>query len=380
MTNLEKVYILGGDHSNTYGLIYSFSKAGIFPHVIILSETGSSWITRSRFVKYYHVVKTKKSALGILIEEGRRNLSKSIILATSDSLAVFLDENYQLLNDSYILSGCKVRGKMYRWVNKINQYNLADKYQIPYAQTWIIRDKIIPQNIIYPCLTKPLNSIIGGKKDLVLCNSEEELKEYLYKHSYVEVIIQRYIKKTCEVQLLGCSLDSGSLVIIPGMTYKPLTSKTGAAYYLEYDDIIEDFPYLDNCRKMLFELGFTGLFSIEFLVDNENKYYFLEINLRNDGNSLITTLAGSNLSYLYYMYIYKYDIKFENFKIVKKRSMMRGDSYITFLLKNKGRGFLLFLKLLFKTDRFFIFNYKDPLPFLFFIWGVFKHKAIAVKL
>lgn len=375
MTNFKKkVYILGGNHSNTYGLICSFRIAGIFPHVIVLSETGSSWIIKSLFVKKYWVVKTKEEILRILAEEGRLNINKSVILATSDSLAVFLDENYQNLDDAYILSGCKYRGEMHRWVNKISQYKLASKYQIPYAQTWIIENKLIPQDITYPCLTKPVDSIIGGKNDQVLCNTEYDLKEYLYKHSFEEIIVQRYINKKCEVQLLGCSLDSGSLIIIPGMTYKPLTSKAGSAYYLEYNDILDDFPYLNNCRKILSELGYTGLFSIEFLVDEQSKYYFLEINLRNDGNGLITTLAGSNLSYLYYMHVLGYEINYEDFKVVKKYSMMRGDSFLIYLLKNKGKGFLLFVKLLLKTNSFFVFNIKDPLPFLFFIWGIIENK------
>ena len=46
---------------------------------------------------------------------------------------------------------------------------------------------------------------------------------------------------------------------------------------------------------MMSEIGFEGIYSIEFLIDQEDNYYFSEINFRNSTWSYAATRAGMNL-------------------------------------------------------------------------------------
>ena len=55
----------------------------------------------------------------------------------------------------------------------------------------------------------------------------------------------------------------------------------------------------DKLDKMFKIIGFEGIFSVEFLVDKNDNYYFLEINFRNSTWSFASTIAGMNLPVLW---------------------------------------------------------------------------------
>lgn len=50
---------------------------------------------------------------------------------------------------------------------------------------------------------------------------------------------------------------------------------------------------------MLEEIGFEGIWEIEFLVDKDDKIYFLEINFRHATWGYSSNVAGSPLPYLW---------------------------------------------------------------------------------
>ena len=50
---------------------------------------------------------------------------------------------------------------------------------------------------------------------------------------------------------------------------------------------------------MMEEIGFEGICSIEFLIDQDDNYYFSEINFRNSTWSYAATKAGMNLPLLW---------------------------------------------------------------------------------
>ena len=50
---------------------------------------------------------------------------------------------------------------------------------------------------------------------------------------------------------------------------------------------------------MMKEVKFEGIYSIEFLIDQEDNYYFSEINFRNSTWSYAATMAGMNLPVLW---------------------------------------------------------------------------------
>ena len=52
-------------------------------------------------------------------------------------------------------------------------------------------------------------------------------------------------------------------------------------------------------KKLFKEIGFEGIFSTEFLIDENDNFYFLEINFRNSTWSYASTCAGMPLPILW---------------------------------------------------------------------------------
>ena len=62
---------------------------------------------------------------------------------------------------------------------------------------------------------------------------------------------------------------------------------------------MEEYIQVDKVCEYINVLGYSGLFSVEFLLSNSGEAYFLEVNLRNDGNGYLPTYGGVNLPYHY---------------------------------------------------------------------------------
>ena len=55
----------------------------------------------------------------------------------------------------------------------------------------------------------------------------------------------------------------------------------------------------EKIRGLFEEIGFEGIFEVEFLIDKDDTYYFLETNFRASAWNYSSTVAGMPLSYLW---------------------------------------------------------------------------------
>lgn len=61
----------------------------------------------------------------------------------------------------------------------------------------------------YPCIVKPVISAEGDKRDIAICNSENQLLNVLEKlreKHYKRVLIQEYLTIDYEIDVFGCVL------------------------------------------------------------------------------------------------------------------------------------------------------------------------------
>lgn len=160
---------------------------------------------------------------------------------------------------------------------------------------------ILPKGILFPCITKPQ----GGGKDLEkVFDDYSSLEDFLQKDCKGRtIIIQEFIKKEFEFQFLGVSLDGGERIIIPGRTHIDRPNGIQNGFFLEFIPIESKLhDTLEKTKQFIRNVGYTGLFSVEFLHTVSGEDYFLEMNFRNDGNAICVTKAGVNLPYIWYLY------------------------------------------------------------------------------
>ena len=195
-------------------------------------------------------------------------------------------------------------GELYTWTDKTKQTISASLVGIVTPKSWIVSDNIIPDDIVYPCITKPLTSVHNGKKGFCKCSNERELLEYIRdRNDSGSFQIQQFITKQFEFQFLGCSLNKGEYICIPGRTHIEKTTGYNNLVFLKYDKCESEYEELIiKVKNFIKYLGYSGLFSVEFMRGDDGNDYFLEINCRNDGNGIAVTSSGTNLPYIWYLY------------------------------------------------------------------------------
>lgn len=100
---------------------------------------------------------------------------------------------------------------------------------------------------------------------------------------------------------------------------------------------------------------------MEFLRDKDGKNYFMEINFRNDGNSISVTEAGVNLHYLWYAFNTSLDLETESYHISKEVYVMPEFTELS-LWFTGSISLFRFIKEMIQADVFMDYAKDDPAP------------------
>jgi Carbamoylphosphate synthase large subunit (split gene in MJ) len=305
----QKVVIIGHSYSSRLGLIRSSAMAGCEVSVVVMVGGGKK---RSRpidcfsqYVKHYYFCRRKKDdeLIRLLLEKCKDDDQKVILIPDSDETAAAIDSNRDVLKEHFLFPHIVERkGTVRDWMDKSRQKQLAEEVGLNVASASIVEIKegryTIPSNISYPCFTKPLLTLNGGKGGMRRCDNETELCSALdyivkYRSGDEKVLVEDYLEIEKEFALVGFS--DGENVAIPGLFQLLVISKNspgialqGRVLPIDGDEIIGLFK--DFVRKM----GFVGLFDIDFFFC-KGKFFFGEMNLRFGGSGYAITKMGVNL-------------------------------------------------------------------------------------
>lgn len=367
MRNLN-IVILGDSFNNTLGLIRSIGESGEKPILILIGE-DRLFVSKSKYLDNVYYINDWDKVLKILINLGKEH-DNSFLICSNDHAAKFVDENEPILSKYY---NTPLRGKC---LNSLFDKNIQCKLakecgiKVPESIIYNRKDSPFPKQINFPILIKPNNSNNGEKSDIHICRNTEQLLDALNAQSICnEFIIQEYIDKDFEINLIGIASENG--VYIPGgikkiRHYPTKQSPCSFGQFLPIKNLIKDVnPLIDFVKKT----KYNGPFSIE-LIHKGDINYFMEMNFRHDGLAYATTASGVNL--LDY-YIHSLDRPRGD---VKPTFMM--DLSIDFCHVKKGHITLLaWLKDFLKTGCQLNFNLKDVRPTFYYYLSKYKKKLFS---
>ena len=297
------VIVIGGCHHNTLGVVRSLGRKGLKP-VVVLTNTGSCSVLESRYISKGGAANGSDEAISLLEREFANQDDTPVVIACHDEISSKLDQNRDRLSTHLILPGCKQQGRVTEIQNKQSMATLALKVgmRVPYTAVYSDTTQLSIGSIPMPCITKQLVSKDGTKSDIRICSTVNELKKFLEYEAGREFMVQQFIDKDIEFQLIGCSLNDGNEIIIPGVSIiirQPSNTNTGFLHYTNLDSSFNET--IEATKRFMREVGYSGLFSAEFLRGKDGVDYFMEVNFRNDGNSIAVTNAGVNLPYIWYL-------------------------------------------------------------------------------
>lgn len=296
MIIMNKVVVFGNDHTNSVGVIQSLGIAG-YKSVGLLFGYKSGIVASSKYTVEIITAKDAQTCIEKLLNNIQTSKEKIPIIACCDIAALTLERNVDRLKE-YFLFEYATNYSLEFLSRKENQVRLATVAGFNVPISWNLQDaKDIPNDITFPCIIKPLVSCEGAKSDIRVCRTKTELEQNLNTLGHTKnVLLQQYIDRDYEISILGCSLPSGQCIIPVVENKLTLYPKYVGLECLVNMQPLEECSIKASIENLISITGYVGLFSIEMMHCKEtNKFYFTEINLRNDGAEALVTKYGANL-------------------------------------------------------------------------------------
>lgn len=367
----HKLIVFCVDHYNPLGLIRSLGEGGVKPIVIIVSD-APYLVTSSKYCGIVHTVSNIEDGYNLLISKYADKNNKPVVFTASDDIERYLDEHYNSIKESIIFFDGGEEGKIARFMDKHEIMLAAQKVglRIPTAQ--VLEKGQLPTNVPYPVITKSIASTVGGwKNDVFICNNEEELLNAYKVIKSPMVLVEEYITKSNELCLDGISFDGGKQVYMPlKCNYLRFSNKAYGNYMMMSP--FKDQELHERITQLFRETGFSGIFSIEFLVTQNNELVFLEINFRNSTWSYSSTYAGANLPIIWANSVIKNKKDFRPIKETPFTAMAELSDFA----ENVPSGKVNLFKWLWDFHRCpcpFIYNKQDKKPF----FALVKHLTVG---
>ncbi len=378
---MNKIIVIGGIHHNTLGVVRSLGKAGLTDNIILLNVSlNDSFVGKSKYVRKENVyrVQDEKDIVDKVYCIAITQKEKPVIICCGDSFINVIDDAYDFLAPYCILPTAGEQSRISYFLDKEIQCTLAEKCGLKVPLHFLLRDrnKLDLTQLPYPCIVKPMNSIVGQKSDIVICSTKKDLENYLSDKKSYSLHLEEYIVKTMEFQLIGCSLEQK--IIIPGYTIiirQPNNTNTGYLKYLPIQDGVVPVTLIEKVEKFIREIGYKGLFSVEFIRDAVGNDYFLEINMRNDGNAYCVQCAGVNLPNIWYKYAANPQAEIKE-SVVFERPIYLMPEFND--IRNIFKvGVMQWMRECFTADTHTIFDKYDLAPFFYALYSKVKRKIVG---
>lgn len=306
--NNHKAVIVGDNHHNALNLARSFGVNNIKPvGFIICDKKKELFVDKSKYWNEVYILSSYNDLIINLINVFKNEKYKSVLLPCSDTAAMLVDANLDILSQYFILPSLNSRqGAITKLMDKEEQVYFAQENGISIADTWVIKVEnweSIVDEIVYPCIVKPVSSYEGKKSDIKKCDNINELISYLkiifeIKH-YSRILVQKFIKFDYEIEFVG-SINGDSISYLTSRTIRswPIIGGTNSYFQIINNSSINTI--INQIIEVFQKKNYSGLFDIE-LFNVGGQIYLNEINWRNTGNSFFA--LGTDVHYAVVWYL-----------------------------------------------------------------------------
>lgn len=367
----HKCIVFCADHYNPLGLCRSLGEKGISP-IVVLTDAHASMLPHCKYVSEIHYVKNEEDGLNFIINNYGNEPNKPFIFTGSDDTTRMLDLHYDELKDKFYFYNGGSQGNITKYQNKEVIAETALKCGCGIPKTEVVNKGNLPKTLKYPVITKAIISEGNWKADMHICKNEQELLEAYKTIKSNPLLVEEFIVKKNELCVDGFSINGGNEVWMPYTSEYIRFSDLSYGNYMWMKPLVDD-DARNKIQKVLQEANYSGIFEAEFLIDEENKLYFLEINFRNSTWSYAYTFGGLNLPYQWAVSTLKGKIDFASANIRKKPfTAMAEMNDFRSAVKTGEISFFKWLIQAYKTDCHYYYNKKDPSPF----WHLLLHTLL----
>lgn len=302
-----RVVVIGIGFTSRLGMIRALAQMGAVVDVIAFGVGRIKPVDSfSKYINNYFYCPGDDDELFFQILQNHcvDSCRKTVLIPINDLAAIKIDKRRNVLKDHflfpYIQNGQR---SVQEWMNKELQKDVAKRVGLNVVDSQIVNivdgKYQLPIGIKYPCFTKTREYVKGYKRTLHRCNCEEELRGVLNTislyHNDIVIMVEAYKEIEKEFAIVGVS--DGDEVVIPGVI-EILNMAGGDDFGVACQGKIMPIAgfniLIEKFKKLILEIGFVGLFDIDFYL-SQGVYYFAEINLRMGGSGTAVLKMGVNL-------------------------------------------------------------------------------------
>lgn len=301
--NGHLVIVFALEHYNPLNMIRAFGEQGINP-VYISVKRRYEVATKSKYISKLHCVDSVEDGFLLLINQygglSEETGKKTYILFSDDKSVGYFDLHFEEWKDKFITYNAGCNGRINEFMDKYEIQQCAKRHGFNVLDSYVIKKgDPVPDGLWYPIITKDISPNLGSwKSDVFICQNKQKLVEALEKITCPLVMLQHFVDKQNEMALEGYTIKNGKeMQIITQMKWKYLIQ----GYYSPFHDVcmFTDKDMEIRLQAMFEEIGFEGVFEVEFLIDKDGTYYFMETNFRASAWNPTCKFAGMPLPYLW---------------------------------------------------------------------------------
>lgn len=304
----NKVILIGGNHHNGLGLARSFGVNGIKPYGVIVGEGAEhGFVRKSKYWAKTWVIKSDDEIVEFLLNSFQNEKEKPVVIPYSDGAAEEIDLNLDRLKEHFLLPSIGgQQGKIAELMDKQKQVEFAQTYGIPMAKSCVVdlNDIRLPEDMIYPCIVKPVVSAEGEKSDIRKCDTETQTVAYLQelrKKGYHRFLAQEYLNYDTEYLMVG-SISGQNQCWVNSKKIRVWPVVGGSSSCLQVTDQRNVSEFFESVRTAFHKIAYDGLYDVDVLQVN-GKLFLNEVNWRNSGT--IYSVLGSKVYYPVNWYYWK---------------------------------------------------------------------------
>lgn len=363
--------VLAQDHYNPLGVVRSLGEEGIHPIVILISEGKPHLVNKSKYIGKLHLVDSIEAGYQILMKNYVGHQQKPYIYTCSDDIESFVDQHYDTLILHFYFFNSGEQGRISRTMEKKEMIRMAVECGIDIPKTEVVDVGELPKSLRYPILTKSvISTIVNWKGNVHICHNEAELLEAYKTIRGEQIILQEYIEKKNELCIDGVAFN-GDIYIPIQSEYIRFTPDAYGNYILFQR--FKEYSIFEKMKALFKKTNYSGIFSIEFLRDKDDNFYFLEINFRNSTWSYAHTVKGVNLPIIWAKSVLAGKLVTDDV-VIKKDRFTAMQEFTDFKNSVGGKQVSLWqwIKDVKGCDCLFYYNKRDNKPF----WNMLLHKFI----
>lgn len=305
----NKALVIGANYYIGLSAIRCLGSMGVHVAAVDYSRDRayafkSRWCREQLLAPYYR--ERPRDFLDYLLDYGRSQAQKPVIIPTADAYAEILDQNYDELSQYFFMPNPR-QGFYSQLLDKNQLHQLGRRHGMPVPESLAVEQiQRVDAEIGYPCLLKPTSSpdfVRHFRVKVFVAHNRSELEAAIAKarEHKLEVIIQRIIPGFDDHMYTYDSYVDQNGQVTHWTTCRKQRQypiNFGASVFTQ-QKFIPELHWLG--AEFFRRIGYRGFGEIEFKYDaDRDKYYMIEINVRLSNLNALLNRAGLNFPYIMY--------------------------------------------------------------------------------